>query len=69
MSRLDSRRRLFPINKYGIYQKEKLSYEAQAQSLLWHFTDTIEKEFFILIGYDIARTSAALSRQAHRRHW
>jgi len=40
------------INNYGIYQKEKLSYEAQAQSLLWHFTDTIEKEFFILKGYE-----------------
>jgi len=40
------------INKYGIYQKEKLSYEAQAQSLLWHFTDTIENEFFILKGYE-----------------
>jgi hypothetical protein len=42
------------INNYGIYQKEKLSYEAQAQSLLWHFTDTIEKEFFILKGYEEA---------------
>jgi len=39
------------INRYGIYQREKLSYEAQAQSLLWHFIETIEKEFFKIIGY------------------
>ena len=40
------------INNYGIYQKEKMSYEAQAQSLLWHYTDTMEKEFFLLKGYE-----------------
>jgi hypothetical protein len=40
------------INKYGIYKKEQLNYEAQAQSLLWHFTDTIENQFFILKGYE-----------------
>ena len=40
------------INNYGIYQKEKMSFEAQAQSLLWHYTDTMEKEFFLLKGYE-----------------